>query len=251
MVEIPECAAALRNLYDAHVPGLAELPPWSVVLDQLAFNVGNDGREARLAYVRDIRLMAEQWGLDRLLSRREELGAQLIHEWCRRAARTRGRDAPVSWLAGGLGSAQYVPDIGEVVDRQVFDLGDVQAVDQVARPVVRVDFKDEWDPRRESRAAARSRLEIRAAAIIRAELDRLSLDAEAKGYVFVDASPTLGRNLDWLVELVSRRISIQALIEREGPDDPDRKVEARVVKAVRRVAERAGVSVKGLGLSDR
>lgn len=251
----PEFAIALEELYEAYIPDLPELPHWSVLSDQVPLAEGPDSGSPAAgnasdpaAYVAAVRTLAARWGLDRLIGR-DERGAKLIHDWCR-YRRASGLPRPVGWLIHGLIEAEYVAEIGEVVARSETDLGDVRVIDLLVRPVVRIQFEDEWDPQRESRAAARKRLGARADHEIQAELDRLTADAEAKGYRFVDQSPKLKRDLDWLFELMAKGATVEDLAVRTGRGDPV-DAEGAVARAVQRIAERAGISAHGWGVTRR
>jgi hypothetical protein len=138
----------------------------------------------------------------------------------------------------------YVPEIGEVVARDVTDMGDVLVVDQLVRPIVRISVVDEWHPERESRADARKRLRRLADQQIRAELDRLQLDAEAKGYRFVDHAENVERDIGWLFELMANGMTVESLAARDAPD-ADTDLAPRIGQAINRIAERAGVEVRG------
>ena len=201
------------------------------------------GEEDIGAYVAAVRALPKRWGLDRLLPPNDERGARLIHHWCQRR-RAAGGQRPVGWLTAGLTEAEHVAEIGEVVARSVTDLGELVAVDELVRPVVRIEIVDEWDPERESRADAYKRLGAFAKEKIRDELDRLARDAEAKGYVFPDRAPKLQRDLDRLAGLMTGRATVTGLAGDEtDPTTIDR--EGAVVRSIRRIAKRAGVSVRG------
>jgi hypothetical protein len=246
----PDFAAALRLLYETHVPASPELPRWhSLAADAdygpLTDAAGTDVVE-RSRYVAAVRELANEWGLDRLMAKEEERGARLLHDWCRARQRL-GPQLPLGYLATLLTEAHYTPEIGEVVDRTVHDLGDVRVVDQMIRPVVRISITDEWNPEREPRSTARKRLRARADAAIREELDRLTADAEGKGYRFTDSSPALGRDIDRLFRLMTGRVGVETLVD----EADDAKAEAGIVKSVTRVARRTGVSSRGWHLSRR
>lgn len=241
----PEFAADLAALFAEHVSHLGSLPHWIVVTDAEAY----PGAEPA-AYVTAVRALAERWGLDRLIEPHEELGPRLIHDWCRSQQAT-DREIPAAQLTRWLYGGEFVAEIGEVVGRSVTDFGDFRAIDEQVRPIVRIRFEDEWDPLREPRSSARKRLLAAAKGKIQEELDRLTEDARSKGYKFVDRAPRSARDLDWLAELMTGRSTVDELIERESADDPSLKADVRVARAVRRMAKRAGVSVRGWGLTWR
>jgi hypothetical protein len=253
IVADPEFAAALRALYETHVPRLKDLPHWLELVGQVPIDddpgsrgplAGSDPDVA--AYVAAVRALAKPWGLDRLIATRQELGAGLIHRWCR-ARRAAGREVPVEFLLHGVTEAHHVAEIGEVVARSVTDLGDLRVVDELVRPVVCFEVIDEWDPVRESRASARKRLRALAEGQIRSELDRLAADAESKGYRFVDRAPALDRDLDRLFQLMAKGATVADLIRKTGRDELE--TESAVNQSVRKIAERVGVSVRGWKLT--
>jgi hypothetical protein len=245
----PEFAMALRALFETHVPWLAELPRWPEFAWQVPLDDARGDRRPEdepapgvAAYVAAVRALAKRWGLDRLIAEREELGARLIHDWCRSRRRI-GPEVSVAWLVHGLTEAHYVPEIGEVVARSETDLGDMLVVDQLVRPVVRVVVIDEWDPQRESRASARRRLRALADTTIQDELDRLTADAESKGYRFVDRAPALDRDLNRLFQLMAKGATLADLAAET--EAYTLKPEAAVRRSIYRIARRTGVSVRG------
>jgi hypothetical protein len=245
----PVFATALRALFETRVPPLEELPRWRELAWRVSLDDAGRGQGPEdepdpdvAAYVAAVRDLAKRWGLDRLIGKRKELGATLIHDWCRTRRRI-GPEVSVGWLVHGLTEAHYVAEIGEVVARSETDLGDLRVVDQLVRPVVRIVVIDEWDPTREPRATARKRLRALADTKIRDELDRLTADAEAKGYRFLDRAPALNRDLDRLFQLMIKGATVADLIA-ESPGDPF-KVEAAVRRSIQRIARRTGVSVRG------
>ncbi len=160
----PEFALALHELYNTYAARPAELAHWHVLADAVDYpGVLTTAQSIDLpttqvgAYVNAVRVLATRWGLDRLIAPHEELGARLVHDWCQ-AARIGGGDVSSRSPALRLAAAWRSREIGEAVARSEWDLGDVRVVDQRAHPVVRVRFKDEWDPWREPRKAASERL---------------------------------------------------------------------------------------------
>jgi hypothetical protein len=255
IVADPEFGPALSRPFETYVPRLPEPARWWVLADEARFGplrptdglpTGPDPAVA--AYVGAVRLVAERFGLDRLVDDRgRELGASLIHDWCR-ACRRAGRKLPAERLGDGFFEAEYVAEIGEVVAWTEYDLGDIRALDPLVRPVVRVVVVDEWDPWRVSRAEARKELLRLASRKIQEELDRLTADAEAKGYRFPDTARRRGRDLDWLVQLMTKRATVNDLVAHEDREPGSLESEARVGRAIRRMANRAGVSVRGWSL---
>ena len=255
IVADPGFGQALSSLLETYAPHVPELSHWQVLADEVRFGPDRptlDRPSAPVpdvaAYVEAVRPIARRFGLDRLSDNRgRELGATLIHDWCR-ACRRAGRELPATRLLGGLMHTEYVAEIGEVVARSEHDFGDVRVVDELVWPVVRIDIVDEWDPWREPRAAARKRLLRLASHKIQEALDRLTGDAIAKGYRFPDTSPALERDLGRLAQLMTGRATLDELIERApGTRDP----ESAVTKSIERIAERAGVSTDGWRLGRR
>lgn len=241
----PAFDAELQALYDTHVAPLHEVPHWVELPLGLRgpSDAESDGPGAghdRMiqAYVAAAGALAKRWGLDRLIEPRKELGAELIFRWCQRR-RTDGPAVRVDRLVDGLSVVGYIAEIGEVT-----------GVDPEVRPRVHIAFDDEWDPERQRRSDARRHLMRRAAREIKRELDRLQEDAEAKGYVFPDIRPQLERDIERLVQLMTSRATLSDLTARTAAETRRRRatVESGVHQSVSRIAERAGVSVRGWGL---
>lgn len=145
-------------------------------------------------------------------------------------------------LAVGLGS--YVqPTIGErVAVEPVFDRqGSQVAVYEVWRPIVRVAFTDRWHPGHEARGVASKRILGRARAAIRAELDRLEVEAAAAGYRRADSTTNEARDLQWLFWKLRYGLTWPQLFDRvsAGVDGEDSdKVRAATVRIARRAEVR-------------
>lgn len=196
-----------------------------------------------LRYVKSVRHLASRWGLDRLEGDETELGSLLIHRWCGNRLEFGQR--------GAFSLAQGVPVGGALVEVGAY----LSPTDRDPEPLVQ--FTGRWDPRKESRGDARERLGLEAAAQIQRELDRLTVDAIAKGYTFVNPRET-ERDLDWLYALMARGATVAGLaaasLEEQSVaagqwasvEVPER---AMVAQAVRRMARKVGVSTRGWKLS--
>lgn len=185
-------------------------------------------------YTRAIREIATGWGLTRFGSAapaREPLredddllrpseGELLLHEWCQESARRALRgdrpDPMTFWTFHHVGG--WRPDVGEVVSVLEYAIHEDTdermryiVRDEERRPIVRVSFESEWDPRLEPQQKARARLLADAKIQIDAELDRLAANAEANGYVFNDTTLKRQTHLQWLFEHVALRRSCSDL----------------------------------------
>jgi hypothetical protein len=148
-------------------------------------------------YLAAVRALAEPWGLHRLephpaVNLMPSGGEECIHAWCSYRA-----------SLGPKAETLSPSDFGVWVD--------FSGMRPDLRTEVRIALTECWDPRLESRAKARDRLVRRAKALIDAELQQLTDDAEAAGYRFADTKPRLGKHLQWLFEHVAYRKSYGAL----------------------------------------
>jgi hypothetical protein len=199
VTEVVRLRAALLRLYGADGEFMAALQTFAA----------SPAREDRLAAY----ALAGQFGLDRigpdLLAWADEdtsddlkraalwadhVGLNAVADF---AAESQARTAPFP-LTVGAGYVQ--PTIGErVAVEPVFDRhGSQVAVYEVWRPIVRVAFTDRWHPGHEARGVASKRILGRARAAIRAELDRLEVEAAAAGYRRADSTTNESRDLRWL-----------------------------------------------------
>lgn len=254
----PEFGQALVALYDRWTADLGELPfNWWELSSRAAYgdaalaagHAPPAGHEAIAGYVHAVEELARRFGLDRITgdgaTSSPSLGVGLIHEWCRfrQWQAARGREWGPEEFSTGHGFAGWEPEIGELVRRERWIVpgpdGPVAIVDEHRRPIVHVSFDDVWDPRRERLRDAGLRLLQRAKEAINAELDRLTAEAEAKGYRFRDTAPNVQRDLDWLFERAAHGKSFEALADQDG------KEPETIRQAVRRMAKRVGLSDKG------
>ncbi len=142
-----------------------------------------------------------------------------------------------------VGAGYVEPELGErVAADPVFDRhGSQVAVYEVWRPIVRVAFTDRWHPGHEARGVASKRILGRARAAIRAELDRLEVEAAAAGYRRADSTTNEARDLQWLFWKLRYGLTWPQLFDRAsaGSDEDSDKVRTATV----RIAGRAGVRI--------
>lgn len=264
----PDFGQALVALYDRWTADIGELPFnwWELssraVYGEAALAAGHAppaGHEAIARYVDEVEELARRFGLDQITgdgaSSRPSLGVGLIHEWCRfrQWQAARGREWGPEDFSTGHGFGGWEPDIGELVRRETWLVegpdGRVAIVDEDRRPTIHVSFDDVWDPRRERLRDARRRLVRRATQAIKAELDRLAAEAEAKGYRFLDTAPNLQRDLDWLFWRVRAGLTYGQILERESELHGTERTgeqgteESAVRHAVTALAARVGVKL--------
>jgi hypothetical protein len=171
---------------------------------------------AAVAYVGAVRDLAGRYGLPRLcqpdgwLWPELTVGEWLVHAWCswRATEAAQGRQVGPEWFPSGYEFGMARPDLPE----------------------------GSFDARHELYGDARARLGWRHGAAIAATADA----AEAAGYVFMDASPELRRDLGWLYRHVARGETPESIAAADlrGPTDHGEAV----ARAIRRMARRVGLA---------
>jgi hypothetical protein len=227
----PFCRA-LETLYGTHCAAapfettLAETPElWRLR--------GTPHADAYRAALRDV---AERFGLDRLRPSDGITGSggeQLIHDWCRWRAlegfRDGGRTVPPEEFALMASASGGRPDIGEVVSVEQWQARSpsgetVAVVDERRAPIVRVLVESEWDPRTERQSGAEYRLLNEAKKVIRAELDRIAQDAQARRYVFADTANEEPEYVRWLFERAALGLRYQDIAPTEHASTVSKRV---------------------------
>ncbi len=215
----PEFGRDLLALYADHASRLGVLPDEPLVWWLGARSDREDVRQFSgvngpiSAYVAAVDALCRRYGLHRLqlpLDRPGELdvGAALVHEWCRwrGVCAERGREHGPEQFSQGYDVRGAVPDLSE----------------------------GPWDARRETYGAAAARLGWRRAG----DLRTIAEQAEAGGLLFLDTRPELQRDLGWLYRHVARDESYASIVAVDLGDDPDLTKEETVRRAVERMARR-------------
>lgn len=258
---------------DGQVGLLAARELWQFA--PICWQDGNHGTWAR-AYLKELIATAERFGLDRL-SRgdvrltvdphdpTDELrlgrGHELIHTWCvqRAIADSSGYDWPPGALVSCVGAGGALPDVGEIIDRQRFEVQGpdgmrVEIIDERRAPLVTIAFSNRWDPRSESRAAARRGIVDLLMAELDAKLAAIEATARAAGYDDREGEE-IERDVTWLFMKVRHRLTYGEIVQwtnlkhpdwfgrrgrkdRSGYGDPDAR---RIMVAVTRMCARLGV----------
>jgi hypothetical protein len=153
---------------------------------------------------------------------RPSSGELLIHAWCANRAREHlaGRVWPPERFSLGVEAGGARPEVGEVVCRDEIPISGpsgerVVLIDEQRRPLVRIHLEDQWDLRSEPKAAAKERLLAEARRQIDAELERIAVDAEGRGYRFSDTTPKALQHLRWLFEHVALKKSYGQIAEEQ------------------------------------
>ncbi len=215
----PDFGRDLLALYASHAEPLGALPD-----EPLGWWLGarSDRDDVRqlwgvngpiIAYTTAVDALCRRYGLHRLqlpLDRRGELevGAALVHEWCRwrGVCAERGREHGPEDFAQGYDGGGAVPDLSE----------------------------GSWDPRRETYGAAVARLGWRRAGGLRT----IAAQAEAAGLFFLDGRPKLQRDLGWLYRHVARRETFAGIAAADLPPSFEADPVETVRQAVKRMARR-------------
>jgi hypothetical protein len=214
---------ALQDLYEHYCRGSEELLALLgdlFAVRGLTLHTGPTATWAD-AYLAALRATARRFGLHRLgapagrSSNRfaPSRGETFLHDWCHTRAfmaQSLGRDWPAENLPNSITHGGPRPSVGEIV-REVVPVtgpeGERALIVDDRQPLIHVHIDDRWDPRLEPMAKAQARLLAEAARQIRSELERLAVDAETRGYEFVDTSPKTREHLRWLFEHIALGMS--------------------------------------------
>jgi hypothetical protein len=168
-----------------------------------------------LAYREAVRALCGRYGLDRLRPPAQwlfpgvDVGEHVVHAWCwwRASEAAAGRDVGPDQFLTGYGVSSMVPDIGGGI----------------------------WDPRRETRAAARARLGWRRAP----DLETLAERGDEEGLVWLDEFPELERDIGWLYSHVAHGKAYRDIAASYFHDAHPTPTQADTVgRAVRQMAAR-------------
>ena len=245
----PEFCAALEALWVQHHDGVPRGDEWHLASadDEVLGRLLGPRTAPMRAYLTAVENVAGRFGLDRLEG---GAGLETIHEWCRERQEV-GPGWPASNFGEGYQEYGPVVTVGETVVRPLgtLTIGDQRLTLSEADvvPILRVgDGRDAWDPTRERRTPARDRLRhsfgSRAARRqIDAEQNRLEGLAADVGATSRASRPNAKRDVGWLFECIRHNKTPGDIAEAA-----DWKTEPAAVKqAVRRVAEDAGVNLRG------